>query len=296
MTPEYINNSALTFLHRQEWEEAQKLFYLNARKNPSHQTYNNLGYYLITEGVFCKDKKIRNALKIGIKYLKKASELGTTSTNLAAQVKAIEYQLRTCKKRDETIFHKRICDLISTVEKSERSKELQYIFLRSLYLSELYSTEILTESENLVKDFTCTESVSLYFATIDSYGSVNNGLKCIKEYGDFLDEIDQMIFYSKNGFPHESHKLCQSILNNYFIDEFIIASAVDNLFNIFAKDEAMEYAKEIRSKAPDLPDRFINKLLISNDYRRSIIGSYKFIPPPINVCCYFGCPLHATAW
>ena len=41
------NQAALDALAKQNFAEAQALFFENARKNPSYQTFNNLGYYLI---------------------------------------------------------------------------------------------------------------------------------------------------------------------------------------------------------------------------------------------------------
>ena len=69
MIAKEINQKAMDALRRQNFAEAQHLFFENAKRNPSHKTYNNLGYYLISEGLECKGGKVRNALKLGIKYL-----------------------------------------------------------------------------------------------------------------------------------------------------------------------------------------------------------------------------------
>ena len=74
MTAKEINQAALENLKKQDWQSAQKLFFENARKNPSHKTYNNLGVFLITEGLTCRNGTSRNATKLGLKYLLKAAE------------------------------------------------------------------------------------------------------------------------------------------------------------------------------------------------------------------------------
>ena len=61
MTAKEINAKALNFLDKQEWKKAQDLFFKNAKENPSHQTYNNLGFFLIIEGLICSNGKVRKS-------------------------------------------------------------------------------------------------------------------------------------------------------------------------------------------------------------------------------------------
>ena len=68
-------------LSKQDFAGAQKLFFDNARTAPSHETYNNLGYFLCTEGLECRSGKTRYAGKLGFSYLLKAEKLKCTSVN-----------------------------------------------------------------------------------------------------------------------------------------------------------------------------------------------------------------------
>ena len=53
-----INRSALDELSKHNWKIAQKMLFDNAKKHPCHETFNNLGYYLCTEGLECKNNKV----------------------------------------------------------------------------------------------------------------------------------------------------------------------------------------------------------------------------------------------
>ena len=46
MTAREMNHKALNELSMQNQAEAQKLLFENAKKNPCHENFNNLGYYL----------------------------------------------------------------------------------------------------------------------------------------------------------------------------------------------------------------------------------------------------------
>ena len=68
------NERALNLLSKENFIQAQKLFFKNAKSTQSHETYNNLGWYLYTEGLECKNGKVRNAEKLGLHYLLKAKK------------------------------------------------------------------------------------------------------------------------------------------------------------------------------------------------------------------------------
>lgn len=84
-----INKKALLELDSGNWKEAQKLFFENAKNNPSHETLNNLGYYLCTEGLTCVNGKVRDAGILGMNYLIKASKMKNSVKNFCAIATAI---------------------------------------------------------------------------------------------------------------------------------------------------------------------------------------------------------------
>ncbi|HEX2937943.1 MAG TPA: hypothetical protein VHO66_03390, partial [Ruminiclostridium sp.] len=81
---ETINEIALELLGRGDFSAAQNNFRQNAKNNPCFITLNNLGVYYINEGMELSNGVIRNANKIGLKYLKAAELYEKSHINLMA--------------------------------------------------------------------------------------------------------------------------------------------------------------------------------------------------------------------
>ena len=118
-----INQDALRSLASQEWLVAQRLFFKNAKENSSYQTYNNLGYFLITEGLTCKNGIVRNAWKLGWKYLLKAFEMKKTQVGAQAMGVAIDYKLRSAPVQEQCVLYHTLYDCFSYAEKVNDSAE-----------------------------------------------------------------------------------------------------------------------------------------------------------------------------
>lgn len=107
-TPMKINQDALELLARQQWLEAQRLLFENARKNPSYQTHNNLGYFLITEGLALKNGNARCAYKYGENYLLSAIKMQENPISYCALAVLTGYRLRraliTSKKKSAELY------------------------------------------------------------------------------------------------------------------------------------------------------------------------------------------------
>ena len=304
MTAQQINGKALDNLSSQHWMNAQKLFFMNMKKHPSHQTYNNLGYYLISEGLICKNGKTRNALKHGMKYLFKASKMETSVINMCAIVKAIDYQLRTAKEDEKSPLYAYACSCLKKAISIECSNTLQYNYLRFSYLLEPHNENILLEIRNLVHKFTSVETVSLYLELLCDNFLIDEGLECIETYGDFLDEVDLLMFYAKFGLYEKGYVLCETICNVYNIDARIASAIIECCVNTFHLQEAKKYAEQIEEMEKE--KQHINKenwcqyafgnTESSTNYRKIKIAEYKYIPPVIDRCCYFGCNLHDIHW
>ena len=89
-----INHKAMTELCNQNFVGAQKLLFENAKKNPCHETFNNLGYFLCTEGLFNNnDDRIRSADVLGMKYLIKAVNIKLSVKKLCAVATAIDLRI-----------------------------------------------------------------------------------------------------------------------------------------------------------------------------------------------------------
>lgn len=302
MKEKEININALNLLENQEWSKAQKLFFYNVKINPSYQTYNNLGFYLVSEGIQCKNGKTRNATKQGIKYIVKSMELKATSINLFSMVKAIDYQLRDCTA-DKKTFYKCACDYLEKALKLKYSDILQYNYLRFLYLLDPNSKGIVDEVRSLVNNLVSVETVSLYLEILRIYSLKQEGIRCIEKYNDILDEADLLISYAKFGLYEKGYEVCDSVMAMYSMDQFIASAVIECCLNTLNFEKAKEYSEQIKeiisnekqSKKTKIIRAF-EKIITSKDERTRILSNYSLVPPIIDSCCYFGCPIHKTEW
>lgn len=297
MLPFEINRQALDFLDKQEWLKAQILLFENAKKHPSYQTYNNLGYYLISEGLIRKNGKVRNALILGLNYLKKSANIKKTSINCFATIQSTDYLLR-CKKANKNELCKYVCESLKQSLSLEYSYEIHYNYLRFLYIWQPDNNEILYEIRRIVKNKAFEESVSLYFELTRRKGLIEEALEIIRKFPQYLDEIDLLMFYTKFEMYEKGYALCETVFNSYSLNEFIVSAMVQCC--VFVKDFelAEKYSIEF------LNNSFLNKksrsyiktMLSSPNGRKKTISEYKHIPPAIIKCSYFGCPQHNTEW
>ena len=303
MHAKQINEKALDFLSKQNWGEAQNLFFYNAKHNPTHETYNNLGFYLITEGLLCKNGRTRNALKLGIKYLLKSESIKASFINICAITKSIDYQLRE-EHSDKKRLYVCACEYLKKGLAKEYSNVLQYNLLRFSYLLTPQDIELSIQANHLLKKFPCRESVLLYFELLRAHNLMEAGLECISKYKIFLDEIELIMFYSKFGLYEQGYNLCKSVYNMFSIDEFVASAIIECCVNTNHLIEAEKYAIQIKQNEKDMNPHYkadwcskiVGDSIECVNYRKDRVQNYHFCPPIIETCCYFGCPVHKTVW
>lgn len=100
MNADCLNHLAMEHLEDEDSSKAQFYFRQNRRKNPCYISYQNLGFYYVSEGMFLKSGKTQIALKLGLKYLKKAESFTRTYENVMAIGKAF-YRLNNCKSASD---------------------------------------------------------------------------------------------------------------------------------------------------------------------------------------------------
>lgn len=283
MTAETRNKKALMHLNRQEWLKAQKLFFENARKNPSHQTYNNLGYYLVTEGLALKNGKSRNALSLGKKYLLKARELEYSAVNANAIVYAIDCQLRNPREDEiEKLFAEALLVLENALEK-EYNYVLEYNYLCFKYRSGSITSDILLRAQSLVSKKTSHESVSLCFEFLRYFGLIEEGIDFINKYRKLIEPTELLMFYAKYGMYDKGYELCESICKCYDISSNLAAAISECCTNMCYSDK-FNYIE------------LLDNHNLSEAQRKALINDYISVPPILVDCYYFGCPIHNTKW
>lgn len=304
MNAKEINENALNSLKKQQWLTAQKMFFLNARVFPSHNSYNNLGVFLITEGLTCKNGRTRNANKLGLSYLLRASSLGETQVNFCAISKAYDYEQRYCSdERRAELLNQSGCVLAKALEISY-NHQVHYNLLRIKCLQSARTYDLLDEVRALAYASICQETIKLYFELLRKYNLRDEGLRCIKEYGEYLDEIELLMFYTSMQMYDKGYSLCEQILGEYSPDKFIASAVLECCINTHRLIDAELYAGEIKKRADSTDYRgkdkwgknVLSNLNSTSEYRRWLISNYSNIPPMIDMCYYFGCQIHRLDW
>jgi len=305
MTAEKMNQAAFEAFEKQNWEKAQELLYKNIKQNPCHQTFNNLGYFLATEGLVCKNGKYRSAVKLGLHYLKKASEYGCSENCTYAQLYVIDRSMGTLSHCDCKNYIKEWQKLIEKQQAIKNSPELQYNLLRLRVLRGESPSDIYKEIQKLVAEYAVEESVELYLEVLRKMSFIEEGKQCISQYGALLDEVDLLIFYSSVNLYYEGVHLCDSVLKKYAMDSVLASALIECCVNTEQFDKAIEYARIIRENqgsysyngASDWCDLVFEDLRHSSSFRKKLITDYFYIPQAIIPhCCYFGCEVHHTPW
>ena len=302
--PRKINDVALMFLQEHNFLQAQKMFYINKKNNPCHQTYNNLGYYLITEGMLCSNGRIRNALEIGSRYIMEASKMDITVTNLCALVKTIDYRINRIKRcKNKKQLYENACILLKRAIDIEYSDELQYNYLRFCYLLNPSDKQILSQTRTLVLNYTSIESVSLYFEILRAYGNTIEGNRCTDMFGEYIDDVDILMYYAKTEQYEKAIPLCDKVFSQYSVDAFVASAIIECSIGINYFEKAQEFSRKIALMKSDceyaisgISNKILTNLHSSSSYRREKINLYTSIPPYLDQCCYFGCTMHDTRW
>ena len=296
------NHEALLALERQQFKKAQSLFAENAKRNPSHQTLNNLGVFLFEEGFECKNGKIVNCIQRGLRCLLKSSEIKATKTNYSAIAKA--YDLRsyyvTCKEKKE--MYEKSCYYLQRAQELEYTYEDAYNLIRQNYLLDSIEIKHLSELKRISAEYPCSETARMYLQLLVDCSYKAEGILCINQFRDFLEITDLLMFYTKFEMFEEAYKCCESAVEQFDIDIYtasaIIESCVKTDHNIAAKEYARIFEERLDGQM--LKKRQWKMVLSNTDYtsfiRNHYIFMYKDNPPFIDSCYYFGCNMHNTAW
>lgn len=304
MDAKAINQKALECLSNQDLEGAQYFFFKNAKENPSHQTFNNLGNFLIHEGLTYKNGRTRNAQKLGMNYLQRAASLEHSSVNFCAIAKAYDFAMQRATAANKTDILNQIYHQLIVAYSITPSPETKYNILRLQVLSNIYDKTIVEDIKSLITEFLCEESVRLYFETLQLYSLYDEGMHCISQYGTYLTEDDLLLFYAKHRKYREGFRLCDTVCKEYSPNKYTSSAIIECCVNTNHFEVAHTYAQQIieieRSISyPGKKDMWINQVFsnldTSDENREQLIAEYMALPPFLDTCCYFGCSIHNTA-
>lgn len=293
------NQGVMEALARQKFGRAQKLFFENARKNPSYQTFNNLGYYLITEGLECKNGKVRNAYRLGFSYLLKSRASHPSFTNSCAIAFALSHFAEGAvqgESHGEEDLYAAVLDALSL----GYSDTMQYNLLRLQFGMKREGEDFLSQVRELASRFPCEESASLYLEAARTLGRIEEGMRCLRVYGDLIDAPTRLLFLASVKEYEAGYSLSQEVAQ-WCLRSVDIASIVECCLQTDRQNRIGELLSKDRL-APAREDaehsRLVDQLLdpYHTEARRSMMKQHREIPPFLSPCCFFGCPSHQTDW
>lgn len=299
------NQAALEALSRGNFSKAQELFFENAKKNPCHGTYNNLGYYLCTEGLECRNGKVRNADLLGMRYLLKAKRLCKTFINLSNIATAIHLRLGGELKDSVnpndiySLQHAYVC--LKEAVLLHSSDETEYNILRFLYLLDNDTTAIINSLERLITKIPCQDSINFYLYLLCKASCFEKCLRVLEEYRYLLDEMDLLTYFCLCGKYEEGANLYDdNICSKFYFGEEHSAMMLECLVRSEHKKQAAFFIDFVKKQEASLgypsKKKWINE--IPNDqvkllqYTNTVISSYRYIPQYRMPCGYFGCKEH----
>ena len=286
-------------LSKGDFFSAQNKFRQNAKNNPCFVTLNNLGLFYISEGMELSNGDVRNATKIGLKYLKMAESFEQSHLNLMAigQVyfnqkdynTASDYFRRTCELSSHYInFNNLGVSLYMLRRYEEASVYFQYALDQC---NELDYSDIFPSKSTIY---------SSYAFSILQYNK-EKSLEILRQMIK-LDishiEVDEFALAYLCNDLRSAVNLCQNMFDNWRVDIPVMAMVFDCLLDLEEKDEAEKYLnyqlKQLEGYSYNTKAEInkVKKLFNQSDYRKKEISNFQYIPPLMRYCYYADCKQH----
>ena len=200
-------------------------------------------------------------------------------------------------RTDIELLYKEMYCLLKEAHSIVPSYETLYNILRLEVLTKSFDIRIISDIKKLIAEYTCEESVRLYFAIINIYSLYQEGVCCIKRYGSYLPEDELLLFYAKHKKYSAGYCLCNSVYNQYSPDKYTAAAIIECCVNTNHIEEAHFYAHCItdieNSISYPSKDKWtgavFSNLNTAEQYRVALITEYLSIPPFADSCYYFDC-------
>ena len=297
MTAKSINMQAIDALIKGNNLEAQKYFFENAKNNPSHETYNNLGYYLCSQGLQYVNGNFRNAYKLGMQYLKKASNYKNTIVNFLAIATSININLKGHPYDSKFMdLYKEAYTALSEALKICYSDNIEYNCLIYQYLIDRKDINILYRLENLIRTYKNSESICFYLYLLCEHSFYEECLRYIDKYRDFIDYSDCIMLYYFCGKYEEVERIFNIVIKEYLFNEIELSVIIESLFILNHNDKIKLLQNLVEQIESYTSNRNIENVFISQLYRKSKIKQFLYMPAYIVPCCFFGCKNHKTSW
>jgi len=288
-----INSDALSALCQNDTYQAQELFRKNAKINPSSVSFNNLGVFYISEGIYTLDNSFRTAKKLGVSYLEKARMIKPLNLSYLALG-------RVCFEDND--YNGAICNF-----KKANALKSEYGTLYNLALS-YYRNGM---PENAISSFkkallACSEES--YFDTYASYlfSLIQVDMKmCHEQIASLFDDdtnntaIERFVLAYLCDDMHLAEHLINRMLCDFDVGIEVTAMVFDCLIRYGKENKAEEYLNQKVQILKETMNYFFKQnikkykeIFLHKEYRKEVIATYQYIAPLVEQCCYYGCMMH----
>ena len=254
---------------------ALKILRKNIQKNPSCLTFNNIGVYYCQYGMLLKNGKIRNAQKIGLKYLLNASTYETNWSNCVSIAtayweeenifKAYQYFEKACKLKPNGLL---IYNIGCCLFKLQQYKEAAILF------------DFLCENK-FVKSIVDNGGINPFIALSYCQKELNDVPRCIECLESYRarwkkeDLFDVFHLRYLCGLYEDALTECEELIEKWYPTKYLLAMIAD-------------CANYVQTQNVDkiIPNeyRFLwNKMKKNNMNRIRSINEYAFLPPLISM-------------
>lgn len=272
---------------------SQKVFERNAQLNPCFLTYNNLGYFYAEEGRWHYSKKIGEAKRLGIKYLKKAEKMEQSYKNIMAlgdayfDLKkykvAIKYYSKASNFSDNYIsfYNLGVC----YYEQKKHSEASTY-FKQALEKFGNVPTGVPTISKGKIN---ISYAFSVYQHDRNEFIKIVQQIPLVDFEGYELYEF--ILWYLCNNFEI-AIDILPKMFEHWGVSTDVMAMVFEVLIYFDKKDEAIEH---INDKLESLKEssyntrteqRKLKKLISNTHYRKKVISKFHYTQNIFKDCYY----------
>jgi len=284
------HDCAMQALERDDFYSAQEYFQKALKRTPSYQTYNNLGYFYLSEGRTDENGCVKSADAVGMRYLKKALAIKST----AITSRSLGYFLYQKRAYQEA------CEFFSLSYSIKQDDSVLYDLAAAQYMAR--NEAVLSTLAPLRREGS-TEAMELYLFAVLRFApeELSAVLEREKNWERLLDPPEIMELRYFTGKYEAIRAEVSMLLSEWSLWKEQWAMLIDAFLSCDAEEELACLMREHFETYDETPARKKEmrdlRLMLRNErMRKRCIEAYEYVPVIFPFCGYFGCSKHDQPW